>query len=183
MAKVRSNPAPHELEAERQLVEAAQRDPARFGELFELHGRRVYAYVAARVRDRAAAEDVTSEVFHHALKNLKSYEYRGVPFVAWLFRIAANAIAQRGREAAKESGNPIETEPSTDADAERRVIVFSLVSKLPADQQRVIALRYGEQRTLREIADEMQRSEDAVKMLHFRALENLRKHMEDRHER
>jgi RNA polymerase sigma-70 factor, ECF subfamily len=178
MANVKPNAA--YFPDEQQLIEAAQRDPSRFGELFERHANRVYAFVAVRVRRREEAEDITSEVFHQALRNLKTYEYRGIPFSAWLFRIAANAIAQRGRDAAKESGSPIEREPVTDADAERRAVVFDLVSSLPQDQQRVIALRYTQQKSLREIADELQRSEAAVKQLHYRAIENLRKHMEGR---
>jgi RNA polymerase sigma-70 factor, ECF subfamily len=165
---------------ERALVEAAQRDPAHFGELFELHVRRVYAFISLRVRDRHDAEDLTSEVFHKALKNLNSYEYRGVPFSAWLFRIAANAIAQRGREISREAGNPVEHEPISDPDAERRAMVFEIVRKLPPDQQQVVTLRYAEQKSLAEIASEMQRSEAAVKQLHFRAIQNLRKYMEGR---
>lgn len=175
MAKVQ-----HNALDEQQLVEAAQRDPAHFAELFELHVRRVYAFISLRVRDRHDAEDLASEVFHQALKNLKAYEYRGTPFSAWLFRIAANAIAQRGRNAVREAGIPIEVEPATSADAERRAMVFQLVSKLPEDQQRVVALRYSEQKSLSEIAAEMRRSEAAIKQLHFRAIQNLRKYMEGR---
>jgi RNA polymerase sigma-70 factor (ECF subfamily) len=179
MANTQPNPAQY-AEDEQQLIEAAQRDPTRFGELFERNADRVYAFIAGRVRNREEAEDLTSEVFHRALKNLNRYEYRGVPFSAWLFRIADNAIAQRGRDAAREAGKPIDQEPVTDADAERRAVLFQLVDMLPEDQQRVIALRYAEQRNLREIADEMQRSEAAVKQLHYRALQNLRQHMEGR---
>jgi RNA polymerase sigma-70 factor (ECF subfamily) len=173
-------PNPETYTDEQQMIEAAQRDPARFAELFELHARRVYAFVAVRVRRRDEAEDITSEVFHHALKSLKDYEYRGFPFSAWLFRIASNAIAQHGREAARESGTPIEREPIIDSDAERRAMLFQLVSTLPEDQQRVIALRYAEQKTLGEIAGEMRRSESAVKQLHYRAIQNLRQQMEGR---
>ncbi len=180
MAKTEPNSAPYDVLDEQSLIEAAQRDPARFGELFERHARRVYAFVAVRVRNRAEAEDVTSEVFHLALKNLKQFEYRGIPFSAWLFRIAANALAQRGRELARESGIPVEGEPFVDADAERRAMLFQLVSTLPEDQQRVIAMRYTEQKSLREIADELQRSEPAVKQLHYRAIQNLREQMEGR---
>jgi RNA polymerase sigma-70 factor, ECF subfamily len=78
---------------ERLLVEAAQRDPARFAELYENNFERIYAYVVRRVGDRADTEDLTSEVFHHALANLKRYEWRGIPFSAWLYRIAANLIS------------------------------------------------------------------------------------------
>jgi len=83
---------------ERLLVEAAQKDPARFAELYENHFERVYAYVVRRVGDRAETEDVTAEVFHHALENLKRFEWRGIPFAAWLFRIAANLISDRWRK-------------------------------------------------------------------------------------
>ena len=82
---------------ERRLVEAAQNDPARFDALYELHFDRVYGFVAGRVHDRATAEDVTSEVFYKALANLKTYEWRGVPFAAWLLRIAANLARDHAR--------------------------------------------------------------------------------------
>ncbi|MFY9977323.1 MAG: sigma factor, partial [Candidatus Sulfotelmatobacter sp.] len=65
---------------ERLLVEAAQKDPARFAELYENHFERVYAYVVRRVGDRTETEDLTSEVFHHALANLQKFEWRGIPF-------------------------------------------------------------------------------------------------------
>ena len=80
---------------ERLLVEAAQRDPARFADLYENNFERVYAYVVRRVGDRAETEDLVSEVFHHALAHLKRYEWRGIPFAAWLYRIAANLISDR----------------------------------------------------------------------------------------
>src|SRR5262249_50949375 len=87
---------------ERLLIEAAQNDPARFGELYENNFERVYAYIVRRVGNRGEAEDLTAEVFHHALANLKRFEWRGIPFAAWLFRIAANLISDRwqrwGRE-------------------------------------------------------------------------------------
>ena len=168
---------------ERLLIEAAQRDPRRFAELFQLHANRVYAFIARRVRGRDDVEDLTSEVFHHALKNIKRYEYRGVPFSSWLFKIAANAIAQQGRDTARAREAPLEDapEPVTDEDAERRAVLFDLLRTLPSDQQKVIGLRYAEQKSLREIAGEMNRSEAAVKQLHYRALENLRQQMEGRH--
>ena len=91
---------------ERRLIEAAQKDPARFGELYEMNFERVYAYVVRRLQNRSEAEDVTADVFHQALANLKRFEWRGIPFAAWLFRIAANLISDRwqrsGREVADE---------------------------------------------------------------------------------
>src|ERR1700687_4551914 len=80
---------------ERLLIEAAQHDPGRFAELYENNFDRVYAFVARRVQNREEAEDVTAEVFHQALSKLAQFQWRGVPFVAWLLRIAANALADR----------------------------------------------------------------------------------------
>ena len=70
---------------DRILVEAAQADPRRFADLYEHHFDRIYAFVARRLRDRAAAEDVTADVFHHALANLHRYEWRGIAFASWLY--------------------------------------------------------------------------------------------------
>jgi RNA polymerase sigma-70 factor, ECF subfamily len=165
---------------EQLLIEAAQKDPSRFGELYEANFGRVYAFVEARLRNRAEAEDITSEVFHKALANLKSFEWRGAPFAAWLFRIAANMIADRSEHAGRERelpnfDDPPEITPPPDLELiERRARLFRLVNSLPANQRRVVALRFIEERSIREIAQEMGRSEGAVKQLQFRALENLR---------
>jgi RNA polymerase sigma-70 factor (ECF subfamily) len=169
-------------EDERKLVEAARRDPARFAELYELYFSVVYAYVARRVRDRDVVEDLTSEVFHKALSNLEHFEFRGAPFAAWLIRIAANAVADQSHRANRESsGLEQAAEPSVDPDmeaVENRAKLFRLVSELPEDQRRVIVERFVEQRSIREIAQQLGRSEGAVKQLQFRALQNLRTQME-----
>lgn len=161
---------------ERLRIEAAQKDPERFAELYEAHFERVYAYVMRRVRDRHEAEDVTSEVFHQALANLGRFEWRGVPFAAWLFRIARSAIADRGERSARERGRPapeVEPDPALEQ-VEARAELFRLVGRLPADQRRVIVMRFAEDKTIRETASELGRSEGAVKQLQFRALQGLR---------
>jgi len=163
---------------DRPLVEAAQADPRRFVELYERYVNRVYAFAARRVGNRAAAEDVTSEVFERALANLRRFEWRGSPFVAWLFRIAANVIADRWKELAHEAFDaPADEAVSYDDDVERRAIVFQLVDRLPDVQRRVIEMRFVEGKSIRDVAEALQRSEGAVKQLQLRALENLRKSM------
>lgn len=164
---------------ERLLIEAAQNDPSRFAELYEQHFHRVYAYVARRVRDRAEIQDLTAQVFHRALENLGKFKWRGTPFSAWLYRIAANAIADRAKQRLRETGHQPEpsTQDSTATDleeVERRARLFSAVDKLQEDQRRVIMMRFAEEKSIREIAEELERSEGAVKQLQFRALENLR---------
>jgi len=171
------------------LVEAAQRDPAKFDALYELHFERVYAFVANRVRDRATTEDVTSEVFHKALASLPKYEWRGVPFAAWLLRIAANAIADRARRAGRES--PLLEEPAESGAGlqgaemrgeelraiENRARLFRLVGQLPEMQMQVVMQRFVEQRSIREIAEQLGKTEGAIKQLQLRAVQSLRAQM------
>ncbi len=161
------------------MVEAAQRDPSRFAELYEQNFERVYAFVMRRVRDRGEAEDVTADVFHRALANIGTYQWQGTPFAAWLLRIAANAIADRWRRLAKE---PIPTadeflDSAIEDDTERRTMLTQLLHELPADQGLVVVRRFIDQRSIKEIAAELGRSEGAIKQLQFRALENLRTRM------
>ncbi len=165
---------------ERLLVEAAQRDPRLFAELYELHFHRVYAYVIRRVKSREQAEDVTSDVFHQALARIRTFEWRGAPFSAWLIRIAANAITDCWRRAgAKAEGVVSEAlEEKNPRDLERRAVLFELVEALPPEQRRVVAMRFVEQKSIREIAKEIGKSEGAVKQLQFRALQTLRAQME-----
>lgn len=170
---------------ERRLVEAAQKDPAKFGDLYEIHFERIYAFISRRVRDRDIAEDLTSDVFHRALAKLRNYEWRGVPFAAWLIRIAANAVADQTKRAAREGVSiPDPPEPAITPDmeaVESRARLFRLVSQLPADQRKVIVARFVEQRSIREIAQQLGRSEGSVKQLQFRAMQSLRAQMEGAH--
>ena len=170
---------------ERLLIEAAQRDPSRFAELYEQNFHRVYAYIARRVRDRAETQDLTAHVFHQALANLGKFKWRGSPFAAWLYRIASNAIADQVkrnlRESSDQSDTFSETSTATDLEAvERSARLFGAVDKLPEDQRRVILMRFADERSIREIAEELGRSEGAVKQLQFRALENLRNRLNEK---
>lgn len=175
MARVTNQPD------ERLLVEAAQRDPARFADLYECNFERVYAYVSRRLTDRGVAEDVTAEVFHQALANLDRFEWRGTPFVAWLLRIAANAIVDYWRKASREQQFADEDGPESfpvNAEnierVERRAMLFRLVRALPDDQRRVVEMRFAEEKPIREIAREMKRTEGSIKQLQFRAIQSLR---------
>jgi RNA polymerase sigma-70 factor (ECF subfamily) len=169
---------------ERLLIEAAQKDPARFADLYELNFERVYAYCVKRVQDRSESEDLTSEVFHQALANLQRFEWRGIPFAAWLFRIAANLISDRwqrsGREITDDSGiiESAQVSPAAIEEVERRATLFRLVETLPAEQKRVVLLRFVEQKSIKEVASAIRKTEGAVKQLQFRALSTLKARME-----
>jgi RNA polymerase sigma-70 factor, ECF subfamily len=177
-----SEPAQRFLEKtrddERRLIEAAQRDRARFADLYEEYFDLVYAYIARRTHSREAAEDLTAEVFRKALEHLPRFKWTGAPFVAWLFRIGSNLIADRAKHSAREvsaESAPVAIAATTDFEAAERVArMFRMVGELAEEQRNVIVMRFAEEKSIREIAEAMGRSEGAVKQLQFRALANLR---------
>ena len=102
----------------------------------------------------------------------------GVPFAAWLLRIAANSISDRWHRAARERGNAASDEPAREdgspEEVEERARLFRLVQKLPEVQRRVIEMRFAEEKSIREIALALRKTEGAIKQLQFRALTELR---------
>jgi RNA polymerase sigma-70 factor, ECF subfamily len=181
--KTESSPDSTSLTTERSLIETARSDPAAFGQLYEQNFDRIYAYLARRVSTREEAQDLTSEVFHQALASLATYEFRGRPFIAWLLGIAANVLAQRWRTARHQEVSTDELElAGENSDVEDRAVLARILDELPSDQRRVILRRFIEQRTIREIANELNRSEGAIKQLQLRGLQNLRKQIRSRYE-
>jgi RNA polymerase sigma-70 factor (ECF subfamily) len=169
---------------ERQLIEAARRDPSRFAELYEANFDRVYDFIARRVPTREEADDLTADVFRQALSSLPSFEWQGMPFAGWLLGIATHLIARRWQRAAKQTALPVEALESVGVpeQTERRAIFSQLVERLPEDQRYVVRRRFIDHRSIREIAQELGRSVGAIKQLQFRALETLRMQVRSRHE-
>src|SRR5476649_93950 len=89
-----------ELEAERLMIEAAQRDRAAFAPLYERYVDQIYAYAHTLTRNRELAEDVTASTFAKAIEDLPRFEWRGVPYSAWLYRVASNLVARQARRPA-----------------------------------------------------------------------------------
>jgi RNA polymerase sigma-70 factor (ECF subfamily) len=169
---------------ERRLVEAARANPVAFQELYERHVDAIYTYAIQRLRDSAAAEEIVAETFQRALENLDRYEWRGVPFAAWLYRIAGNAIAARYRreptvpldEAGDLPDDAVGPEQAL-LDVERRRELLAAVALLSPEQQQAVILRYGHGLRNKEIAYIMGRSEGAIKQLLRRAVNNLQRRL------
>src|SRR5262249_11732957 len=130
------------------------------------------------------AEDLTAEVFQQALVSLPQFEWRGTPFVAWLLGIAAHTLADRWRRTntLREVGSEELDEVGTEDDVERRAMLYQLVEALPPDQRLVIVRRFVGQKSVREVAAELGRSEGAVKQLQLRALQSLRERIRSNHD-
>lgn len=169
--------------AEQALVEMARQDPEAFGQLYDLYFARIHSYIYRRVGDRPLAEDLTADTFFRALKAIKRYEWRGMPFSAWLYRIASNTVTDHFRSS-RATNVPLDEqwglqdagEQPEDAALriDRMEEILQAVRTLSPDQQDVVLLRFQGDLRLREIADIVGKSEGAVKALMFRALHTLR---------
>ena len=160
---------------DRVRINIAQTKPLDFAELYERNFDRIYAFIARRVGSRDQAQDLTAEVFHQALASIGSFRWQGAPFISWLYGIAANVLAAHWQRLGR---NPAQLEEEWDEGGseqiERKAILAELVESLMPDQRTVIVRRFIEQRSIREVAAELRRSEGAIKQLQLRALENLR---------
>ena len=169
---------------ERELVERAKEDPDAFGALYDRYFPQIYRFAFSKVRDQSLAEDVTSEVFFKALKNIKRYTYEGHPFSSWLYQITVNAVADHyrgpvGKEVdLEETAAMPSSEPSVLDEVVRRERsrqVWSMIDRLPMQQRTAMILKFGEDRKIDDIATIMGKSPGAVKLLLHRGVERLRK--------
>ena len=184
-----------DLEQEKELVERAKSDTEAFGELYDRYYSQIFGFVLRRTASIEAAQDVTSEVFFKALKNLRRFRWRDVPFSSWLYRIASHEIANYFRknkhgqfrlEEVSDSINFSNASPETElveAEAELKrheefLALHENISKLPVKYQEVITLRFFENKQLREIGEILGKREGTVKSLLHRGLEKLRELME-----
>jgi RNA polymerase sigma-70 factor (ECF subfamily) len=171
------------------LVERARHgDSGAVGALYDAFAPRVYRYFRFRVSSDAAAEDLMQRVFLKMIEQLPRYESRGIPFAAWLFRVARNTWIDEGRAShATVSLGDLAGEPSAAGDPEALTEVSlegaqvrAAVAALPPDQREVIACRFFAGLTPRETARLMGRSEGSVRVLQHRALAGLRRLLPDR---
>lgn len=163
---------------DRLLIEAAQRERSRFADLYEQTFDRIYAFVARRVSSREEAQDLTAEIFHQALASIENFRWQGAPFISWLYGIAAHVLSAHWKKIGKDPAQLDEDwDQGRSEEIERRAMLSEMVESLLPDQRTVIIRRFVEQRSIREIAQELGRSEGAVKQLQLRALENLRDKM------
>jgi RNA polymerase sigma-70 factor, ECF subfamily len=172
------------IESEEQLIERARRDPEAFGELYERYVDRIYHYVFYRTGDAREAEDLTARVFYRALSHIPRYHQRGAPFAAWLYRIAHNMVANWHRDRSHHRQirlDDVITLKTEDASPEYRAeqndearVLLGVMTRLPAERQQLLILKFVEDMSNEEIARVMGRSEGAIKSLYHRTLVALR---------
>lgn len=180
------------LEEEKELIEMAKKDPQAFADLYDDCYPKIFGYILKRVANLEIAQDVTSETFFKALKNLRKFHWRNIPFSAWLYRIANNEIANYFRKnkyklvSLDKVPEPVAfSNPSTEIlKAEQEIKkhqdflkIQEKISKLSIRYQEVITLRFFEKKRTKEIAQILGKKEGTIKSLLHRGLEKLRKEL------
>ena len=151
---------------------------------------RIYAYIYHRVGNIQEAEDLTARTFYRALDHLDSYEDRGAPFAAWLFRIAHNLVANWHRDRSRRSFLALDRlwSHSADGNSPERLVeqdeehsaLWSAISRLPEERRSLLLFKFGGHMSNVEIGELMNKSESAIKSLYFRTLAALRQDLEAR---
>jgi RNA polymerase sigma-70 factor (ECF subfamily) len=178
----------NDIQQELQQVQAAQKDPLRFGVLYDRYYKPVFIFIYRRTENEELAADLTSQVFMKALINIKKYVFKGVPFSAWLFRIAFNEInmyfrknkAQRvvslDQPGLKQMAQDVESEENPESIKR----MMTALKQLDALDIQMIELRFFEKRSFAEVGEITGITENNAKVKVYRILEKIRKIMGNR---
>ena len=183
-----------DLDAEKDLIRQAQKDPGAFAGLYDHYYPKIFGYVLRRTVHLEAAQDITAETFFKALRKLWQFRWRNVSFSSWLYKIASNEINQYYRRAEYKKSASLEElqeqglelisphDPESElAEAQEELRrhhdfleVQEKIVRLPAKYQEVIALRFFEQKQIKDLAEILGKREGTIKSLLHRAVEKLR---------
>jgi len=173
----------NQLLSENDIVEAAKKDPKQFEALYVKYYEQIFRYVHQRMDDKEMAFDITSQVFLKALTNLPKYQYKGVPFSSWLYRIAMSEVYQSFKD--KKSTRTVNVDTSNvediieemeeDSTGEMRELLIEVIGELPDIELQIIEMRYFEKRSYREIGDILGMTENNAKVKAYRIVGKLKK--------
>ncbi len=172
-----------EIRKEQAWIEAAQRNPKHFDKLYDRYFEGIFNFIFRRTDEEALAADLTSQTFLAAIQNLKKYQFRGLPFSAWLYKIASNQVMKYYRDSKKNMIFSLEEsligklfiEADENANEEKLRQLVMYLKELPTEDVMVLELRFFEQKGFKEIAYILEITESGAKMRTYRALEKLKK--------
>jgi len=184
----RKQPQNYKDLADTDLVELSKQDQEAFGALYERYVKKIYSYIYYRTSNSHDAEDLTSRVFFRAMSHIEHYVDKGLPFQAWLYRIAHNLVANWHRDKGRRKIIPLDEfvasglksdapEDETEADEEREHLLKA-IRNLPTDRQQLLYLKFVDHKSNAEIGEILGRSEGAIKSLYHRTLTALRDELE-----
>lgn len=174
---------PHQLHEEEVWIQRAKKSPEHFGPLYKKYHEQIFRFIYQRMNDKDVASDVTSQVFIKAMDNLKRYQYRGLPFSSWLYRIAYSEVIQffRDKKAVQyvnaeslQIMDIIEDFDNRLSSKENIGKLMNCLKTLKATDVEMIEMRYFENRSYKEISEIKDITENSAKVKTFRALERLK---------
>ena len=181
------NPIYHHTEdrlmQELQWIKRAKDDPRGFEPLYNKYYEQIFRYIYQRMDDKEMAHDITSQVFLKAMNNIQKYEYRGVPFASWLYRIAKSELYQSFRDEKATRTVNVDTvnlsdmidEMEENFSEESRTALLSAIKELAEDEVQMIELRYFEKRSFKEIGDILEITENNAKVKAHRVIQKMKK--------
>ncbi len=164
-------------------IQAAQKNPAQFRPVYDRYYEVIFKFIFRRTSDEAQTADLCSKVFLKALQRLGQYQFKGVPFSAWLYRIASNEVAQYFREVQKnrvisleqENLQELANEIEEASDEQQQQALLQVMDQLRTEDMQLIEMRFFEQRPFKEIADILKITESNAKVKTYRILEKMKK--------
>ena len=175
-----------QLKAEEKMVTAAKEDPKHFEFLYKKYHEPIFRYIYQRMDDKEMAFDIANNVFIKALTNIQKYQFKGVPFSAWLFRIAKSELYQAFKDKKAERTINLENEQlhqiadeinETDDRELLKKHLLQHITTLPETDLQIVELRFFENRSFREIGEILEMKENNAKVKCFRALQKLKKQL------
>jgi len=176
------------IEEEWVLIQAAQKFPARFGVLYSRYYEQIFRFIYQRMGDEELTADICAQTFLKAMQNLSRYSYKGVPFSAWLYRIASNEIAQFYRQNQKNRVitlednyvNNLKEELDEKEELEINIgILEKVIKELKPDEVQMVEMRFFEKRPFKEIGDILDMTENNAKVKVYRILQKMKKLFDD----
>lgn len=180
--KSRYHQTQQQLTNENSIVEAAKKDPKKFEVLYNKYYEQIFRYVHQRMDDKEIAFDVTSQVFLKALTNLPKYQFKGVPFASWLYRIAMSEVYQSFKD--QKSTRTVNVDTSNieyimddldeESNDEIKAQLIEIIGELPEHELQIIEMRYFEKRSYREIGEILDITENNAKVKAYRIVGKLK---------
>ncbi len=175
-----------QLNEELSIIEAAKTDPERFAPLYDKYYKQIFNYVYQRMDSKDSAFDVTGQVFLKALTNLQKYQFKGVPFASWLYRIAHNEMmqlyrTQKNKRAVNADVGDLRhlCEEKDEPFFEEYIpVIKNLILNLNADELNLVEMRFFEKRPFKEIAEILDITEVNAKVRMYRIIEKLKKSLQ-----
>ncbi len=172
-----------EIKQEEGWIEKAKKDPAHFDKLYDRYFDGIFNFIFRRTDDEAIAADLCSQTFLAALQNIQKYTFRGLPFSAWLYKIASNQVRKFYRDTQKNVVFSLEesmigklfVETDENPNDEKIRVLIHYLKELQTEDMMVLELRFFEEKNFKEIAYILEISESGAKMRTYRALEKLKK--------